>query len=282
MPSHRPMIERFWARVDKTGPIPFAHPDHEGLGACWIFRIRNGEESRARASIAYDFHHLLPPGAPKRILVNRYSYEIHFGPIPDGQMVRHKCDNGHLNCVNPGHLELGTQAQNVQDHHRRGGVKRGHYERLSREQAAACREAYDGRPVTRELLARIANVRTEVINTALAHRDPGEPLKYRHTKITPDEVAVARAVVEAGGTVGAAATKIGRAWASVAKALRDAGVDVPSRTYNPITPEKIDAARAMIAGGSTLRQAAIAIGHDPTPLKAALARSGMVPATAEA
>lgn len=37
------------------------------------------------------------------------------GKIPKGMVVRHTCNRGHLGCCNPGHLVLGTQAENVQD-----------------------------------------------------------------------------------------------------------------------------------------------------------------------
>jgi len=49
---------------------------------------------------------------------HRVSYELRYGPIADGMVVRHKCDNP--NCVNPFHLEEGTQKQNMQDASMRG------------------------------------------------------------------------------------------------------------------------------------------------------------------
>lgn len=49
----------------------------------------------------------------KKRLVHRYVYEESFGEIPEGLVVRHKCDNP--NCINLEHLELGTHADNVAD-----------------------------------------------------------------------------------------------------------------------------------------------------------------------
>jgi hypothetical protein len=54
---------------------------------------------------------------------HRFNWELCYGPIPVGLLVRHKCDN--RRCLEPSHLELGTQADNMKDCVERGRASMG-------------------------------------------------------------------------------------------------------------------------------------------------------------
>jgi hypothetical protein len=52
---------------------------------------------------------------------HRYSWQLVYGEIPKGLFVLHRCDNGC--CVNPAHLYIGTQTDNIRDMVNRGRTR---------------------------------------------------------------------------------------------------------------------------------------------------------------
>lgn len=78
-------------------------------------------------------------GASGKIeLAYRAAYRLFRGPIPDGLFVLHSCDNGL--CVNPAHLFVGTQADNMADKVKKNRQARGERSGQARLTEASVRE----------------------------------------------------------------------------------------------------------------------------------------------
>lgn len=88
----------------------------------------------------------------KKIGAHRLAWELSNGNIPKGLHVLHKCDNPP--CVNPSHLRVGTNLENMQDRGRKGRCKArglpGMHVKLTPEQVIEIRKRGD----TQENLAR--------------------------------------------------------------------------------------------------------------------------------
>lgn len=81
----------------------------------------------------------------KRWKAHQLSFHVFKGPIPDGKMICHSCDNGQ--CVNPAHLWAGTNLENQMDSINKGRANREKGEdrynaRLSVDKIKAIRDLY--------------------------------------------------------------------------------------------------------------------------------------------
>lgn len=95
--------DRFWEKVDRSGGVPETRPE---LGACWVW---TGSTTRGYGTIYSGGQ--TTAGHNRPILAHRLMYELVVGPIPEGLTIDHLCRTPV--CVNPGHLEAVTMAENI-------------------------------------------------------------------------------------------------------------------------------------------------------------------------
>jgi hypothetical protein len=98
----KPLAERFWAKVQRG--------ERED---CWLWI--GSIDTRGYGNVAAD-------GGRPLLRAHRVSYELNVVPIPAGLVVCHRCDV--RRCVNPAHLFVATQRDNVLDMLRKGRSNR--------------------------------------------------------------------------------------------------------------------------------------------------------------
>lgn len=147
--------KRFWDKVQKTD-------------GCWLWT--------AGKSNGYGMYR---PTSRTQKWAHRMSWELHFGLIPDGLCVCHRCDTPA--CVRPDHLFLGTKRDNSLDRHAKGrdasGERNGaHIHRARIPRGDRWRETHRN-PANGERSGQSKLTEAQVLEIRAAHAD-GTPATH--------------------------------------------------------------------------------------------------------
>src|SRR5262245_35056999 len=99
--ARRAPDEAFWDKVE--------HPD---LFSCWLWKAYKSRQGYGRLNIR-----------GRVVLAHRRAWELTQGPIPPAMAVCHRCDTPA--CVNPAHLFVAPQTENIADMRRKGRARHG-------------------------------------------------------------------------------------------------------------------------------------------------------------
>ena len=100
------------------------------------------------------------PAGP--ISAHRAAYVAAYGPLEEGVVVRHKCDNPA--CCNPLHLETGTHADNVRDRVLRDRSAKGSRNGRAKVTESIVRQIRAGQTPAREWAERLGMTAQQVNN----------------------------------------------------------------------------------------------------------------------
>lgn len=180
------LIAKFWAQVDKAGPVPEHAPD---LGPCWLWtgsraKRPNGDLSYGRASAGR---------RGRTMLAHRFAY-LADHPDEDPPAVCHRCDN--VACVRPTHLKAGTQVDNMHDMWAKGRGKPNAFPpgtdhpnaKLDPERVRALRERYDAGGISLKALGVEFDLDASTAHDIVRGRtwkDAGGPLAGVQKRRTP-------------------------------------------------------------------------------------------------
>lgn len=153
--SPTPISERIWQYVNKTDGcwLWTASVDRKGYGK---ITVRTGEKT-------------------KWVIAHRAVYELLVGPIPEGMHLLHHCDNPL--CVNPSHMFIGTNDDNIRDMIAKGRNNKGedqHCAKLTESQVIEIRRklaSVDQKTLANEYGVTVGCIRAIRIRKSWKHLD---------------------------------------------------------------------------------------------------------------
>jgi hypothetical protein len=103
--SRIPLADRFWSKVNKTE-------------TCWLWQAQFNNKGYG----CFSYYSKKLGRKSVNMYAHRVAWTLTHGEITDGLEVLHRCDTP--SCVNPGHLRLGTHADNMRDASTKGRICR--------------------------------------------------------------------------------------------------------------------------------------------------------------
>ena len=127
------LAQRFWSKVDSA-------PSE----CCWEWTAGKDKDGYGRFRLNKQLS-----------LAHRLAYTLTKGEIPNGLIMRHTCDNPA--CCNPGHLILGTHADNMADKVQRNRQAKGEKHYASKLTATQVIEVYNS-SLKQDEIAKLYNI----------------------------------------------------------------------------------------------------------------------------
>lgn len=148
--------------IDRAYSLALTRSPPGGPDACWPFA--GADDARGYGVIGV---------GRKAVKAHRVAWEHHYGPIPNGLYVCHRCDN--RACWNPAHLFLGTARDNFTDmvakgRHRPGAGERHHLAKLTEDDVIAVRSLYRGSNISYLDLGRMFGVADRTIGQCILRK----------------------------------------------------------------------------------------------------------------
>jgi hypothetical protein len=147
---HRPGHAQPKASIARGAPFEDRYIPEPNSG-CWLWLYGTNSQGYAAFTSAHGR------------LASRYVYATFIGPLTADQMVLHKCDTP--SCVNPDHLFVGTQTDNMRDCSQKGRMHFGEADgmaKLTAEQVHEIRLQVCNGVVYRELAKRFNVSRSQI------------------------------------------------------------------------------------------------------------------------